>query len=205
MSTPKQNIVIIDVDNTIHESDITLNLASMELFNSPFRWCQQPEWYTGGDDALTMEQACKVFDRVLDREMIFLTKPYIGAKEGLDLIQSLGYEVRYYTDRRPHAHADTYDWLVEHGLPNPDSLKCCSDKRAALAEVKDSIVTVVDDRVRTLLYAQYTLGVEKVFSLRHPYNRNLSDAPNIYLAGTWKELATKFQEQIGEFKNDGDG
>jgi hypothetical protein len=193
-----RKIVVVDVDNTIHESDITLNLASMELFNSPFRWCQQGEWYKGGHDKMPMENALKVFSRIYDRDMIFLTRPYVGAKAGLEAIKNAGYDIYYYTDRPEKAHENTYDWLVEHGLPDPENLKCCGDKRASLAEIKDSIATVIDDRVRTILYAQYELGIPKVFSITQPYNRNLTDAPNVFLRETWKELTEVFLEEMGK-------
>ena len=193
-----KSTVVIDIDNTIHESDITLNRASMELFNSHFRWCQQGQWYKGGDQIMPMEQALKVFDRVHDRDMIFLTDPYVGAKEGLDAIKDLGYTIRYFTDRRESAHQDTYDWLVKYDLPDADNLKCCTDKRTALLEVKDIIATIIDDRVRTLLFAQQELGIEKVFSLTQPYNQNLTDAPNVFLRPTWKDLTTAFTEEMGD-------
>jgi len=196
-----KNIVVVDIDNTIHESDITMNLVSMELFNSPFKWCQQGEWYKGGHGHMPMENALKVFGRIYDRDMIFLTRPYVGSKAGLEAIESAGYEIRYYTDRPEIAHTNTYDWLVEHGLPNPDGLKCCGDKRAALAEIKDSIATVIDDRVRTMLYAQYELGVPKIFSIKQPYNRNMTDAPNVFLRETWKELTEVFLQEMGEYKS----
>jgi len=194
-----KKIVVVDIDNTIHESDITLNLASMELFNSPFKWCQQGEWYKGGHEKMPMENALEVFDRIYDRDMIFLTRPYVGSKSGLEKIQSLGYEILYYTDRPASAHANTYDWLVEHDLPNPDGLKCCGDKRASLAEIKDSIATVIDDRVRTMLFVQHELGIEKIFSIRQPYNQNLTDAPNIFIRHTWTELSEVFVAEMGEY------
>ena len=192
MRDTSRNTVIVDIDNTVHESDITMNLLSMELFNSPFRWCKQDQWYTGADPNMPMEHALKVFDRLHDRDMIFLTSPYVGSKEGLERIQAAGYTINYYTDRKLSSHQDTYDWLVKHGLPNPDGLKCSMDKRAALAEIKDSIATVIDDRVRTMLFVQYELGIKDVYSLRQPYNRNMDDAPGVHLANTWAELADTF-------------
>ena len=195
---PNKNIVVVDIDNTCHESDITLNRVSMELFNSPFRWCQQPEWYCGSDPVMPMPHALEVFSRLHDRDMIFLTEPYVGTKAGLDSIQEAGYTIKYYSDRKLESYQDTYDWLVEHGLPNPEGLKCCKDKRAALAEIKDSIATVIDDRVRTMIFCQYELGIPKVFSLKQPYNRNLTDAPGVFLESTWKELAETFITEMGE-------
>jgi len=189
--------VVVDIDNTVHESDITMNRASMELFNSPFRWCQQNEWYKFSDDKMPLEHGLQVFNRMHDRDMIFMTAPYVGSIEGLQTIASAGYEIRYYTDRKLDAHSATVDWLTEYGLPFADQVKCCKDKRAALREIKDEIVTVIDDRVRTLLFVQYELGVEKVFSLKHPYNRNLTDAPNVFLKETWRELAETFMLEIG--------
>lgn len=195
-----KNVVAVDIDNTVHESDITLNRVSMELFNSPFRWCQQPEWYCGTDSIMPMENALEVFNRLHDRDMIFLTDPYIGAREGLERIQNAGYTIEYFSDRKLDSYQDTHDWLVEHGLPNPEGLRCCKDKRADLLDNADRIVTVIDDRVRTLLYCQYELGIPKVFSLKQPYNRALTDAPGVFLETTWRDLAETFITEMGELR-----
>lgn len=196
-----KNIVVVDIDNTVHESDITMNRVSMELFNSPFRWCQQSEWYKGGHQHMPFENALKVFDRLHDRDMIFLTQPYTGAPEGLHAIANAGYEIHYYTDRKAEAHEATLEWLDAYGFPYTENLKCCADKRGAIAEIGDRLLTIIDDRVRTLLYVKYDLGCEKVFSLRQPYNCNLGDAPGVYLKDTWKELAETFINEMGDLSD----
>ena len=192
-----RNIVIVDIDNTVHESDITMKRASMELFNSPFKWCQQPEWYVFGDEQMPLEHGLKVFNRMHDRDMIFLTDPYVGSIEGLHAIADAGYEIKYFTDRKPEAQADTVDWLEKYGMPNAEAVTCCKDKRAELAEIKDQIVTIIDDRPRTLIYSKFELGIPKVYSLKHPYNRNLTDIPDIFLRDTWKELTETFMLEMG--------
>lgn len=192
-----RNVIAVDIDNTCHESDITMNRASMELFNSPFRWCQQNQWYTGGDQNMPLENALQVFERMHDRDMIFMTDPYVGTKEGLDALVAAGYEIQYFTDRKEGSHADTVDWLRHHDLPNPEGVYCSLDKRAALREVNDSLATIVDDRPRTLVYARYELGMDHVFSLRQPYNRNLSDIPGVVLRDTWRELSAAIIETLG--------
>lgn len=192
-----RNVVAIDIDNTVHESDITMNRVSMELFNSPFRWCKQDEWYRGGHQHMPMEHALQIFDRMHDRDMIFMTDPYVGSREGLARIANLGYEIHYYTDRKKSAGQATSDWLAHHGLPFAENVICCQDKRASLSEARDSLATVVDDRVRTLIFARYELGLPVVFSLRHPYNRNLSDVPGVLLHDTWTDLAASFEVEVG--------
>jgi hypothetical protein len=187
-----KNLVVVDIDNTVHESDITMNRVSMELFNSPFRWCQQHEWYKGTDAKMPMENALQVFSRLHDRDMIFLTEPYVGSVEGLKRIADAGYEIAYYTDRKAEAHNDTHDWLVEYGFPNADNLFCCADKRGAIAEVADKLATIIDDRPRTIIFGRYELGLENVYSLKQPYNRNLTDIPGVQLKDTWSELVDTF-------------
>lgn len=189
-----KNLIVVDIDNTIHESDITMNRVSMELFNSPFRWCKQNEWYKGGHQHMPLENALKVFDRMHDRDMIFLTQPYVGSPEALQSLHNAGWEIAYYTDRKQSAHDATRDWLSEYEFPTPDNLRCCKDKRAALADIKDEILTVIDDRPRTMIYSLYELGVERVYSLRHPYNQNMSDIPGISLHDTWLDIHKAFVE-----------
>lgn len=191
-----KNVVAVDIDNTIHESDITMNRASMELFDSPFRWCKQPEWYTFTDQAMPLENALQVFNRMHDRDMIFLTDPYVGAVQGLERIVAGGYEIKYFTDRKADAHDDTRDWLEKYGFPTPENLLCCKDKRAELKAHADELATIIDDRPRTLIFARYELGMEHVFSLKQPYNRALSDVPGVHLADTWTGVAHAFCEHM---------
>lgn len=193
----QQNLIAVDIDNTVHESDITMNRCSMELFNSPFRWCQQPQWYMGDDPTMPLENALEVFKRMHDRDMIFLTEPYIGSKQGLDALAAAGFEIAYYTDRKVEAHQDTSDWLAHHGLPFADNVVCSTDKRGALREVKDQLVTIVDDRPRTLIFGRYELELPHVFSLRQPYNRNLVDIPGVHLRNTWSELSEHILATLG--------
>ena len=188
----KKHEVAVDIDNTIHESDITMNRASMELFNSPFRWCQQPEWYTFTHSNMPLENALQVFNRMHDRDMIFLTDPYVGSVEGLKAIVEHGYTIRYFTDRKLDAHDDTQDWLEKYDFPTPENLLCCKDKRAELKAHADSLATIIDDRPRTMIFGRYELGMEHVFSLKQPYNRALSDVPGVILRDTWRELAEVF-------------
>src|SRR5687767_11955806 len=109
METP--NLVVVDIDNTVHQADIALNKASQELFGSGFRWDAQSEWYIGGHPDMPMENALKVFNLVHERHYIFLTQPYDGAVEGLQRIADAGFEIGYFTDRKVHARDDTRDWL----------------------------------------------------------------------------------------------
>ncbi len=141
---------------------------------------------------MPLENALKVFDRMHDRDMIFLTAPYVGSVEGLNALAAAGFDIVYFTDRKASAHQDTLDWLRHHGCPllkGADSVLCSSDKRAALMERKDELLTLVDDRPRTLIYGRYELGMPEVFSLRQPYNRGLSDIPGVNLRDTWLELS----------------
>lgn len=91
--------------------------------------------------------------------------------------------------------SSTYQWLTHYGFPKGE-LKCCKDKRAELHTVKDTLYTVIDDRPRTMVHALHVLGVKMVYSLRHPYNQNLSDIPGVHLHDTWVDILDDFMTGV---------
>lgn len=188
-----KKIVAVDLDDTVHEYSHTLALVALNEFG--IRIHTEPlEWKDALLPVTDYSIGTKIFQRCHDRDYIFLTKPYPGAVEGLREMSNLGFDVQYFTDRKVSAHDDTLEWLALHGFPNPEKLYCCRDKRDNLYAVKDQLATIVDDRPRTIQFAQVKLGLENVFSMKHTTNLNLSDMEGVHLAESWFELMQLFKE-----------
>lgn len=188
-----KNIVAVDLDSTLHEYMHTVALVALNEFGVRLEGSPR-DWEDVFPEEFSRDRHVEVYQRCHDREYIFLTNPYPGAPKALKEISNMGYDVRYYTDRKESAHSDTEDWLEKHGFPNIGGLNCCRDKRGDLLQIKDELATVIDDRPRTMIFARYELGLDHVFSLRHGYNQNFSDIPGIHLFNTWTEILDKFKE-----------
>ena len=196
-----RNIVVIDLDDTLHEYSHTLALVALNEFG--IRLDASPrEWQDALLPLTCWTIGTEIFQRCHDKEYIFLTKPYPGAVDALNEIASMGYEVHYFTDRKASAAEDTEEWLKHHGFPSPHYLMCCSDKRKSLLKIKHRLVTVIDDRPRTQFFARTELGCNHVFSMKHSHNQNLTDIPGIHLFDTWDEILEKFKEEVGDLVKD---
>lgn len=190
-----RNIVAVDIDDTIHEFSNTVALVALNEFG--YRVDKTPnEWRYGLAPITDQSVMNEIFARCHDREYIFLTKPYPWASQSLREIEKDGYEIQYFTDRKASAHDDTRDWLKKYDFPTPDNLHCCEDKRRQLKRYSDNLVTVIDDRPRTLIFSRYELGLPHVFSIQHDINRNLTDIPGIHLFHTWAEIHDQFTRLI---------
>lgn len=188
-----KNVVAVDLDDTIHEYSHTLALVALNEFGVKIN-TEPREWKDALLPVTDPALATKIFQKCHDKEYIFLTKPYPWAAEGLKEIQKLGFDIKYFTDRKTESHNNTYEWLVYYGFPSPDNLNCCVDKRQNLLEIKDQVATVIDDRPRTLQFAQVHLGCSDVFSIKHTTNQNLSDMDGIHLTDSWSDLVAVFKE-----------
>lgn len=191
-----KNIVVVDIDDTIHEYSHTLALVALNEFG--VRINTEPlEWKDALIPVTDWGLGTKIFQRCHDRDYIFLTNPYPGSVEALLTLHDMGYEVCYYTDRKASSYEDTKEWLGLHGFPNIDGLKCCKDKRFDLLKIKDNLVTIVDDRPRTLQFVQQEIGCKDVFAIKHSTNQNLSDMVGIHVLEDWYKILDKFMEVIG--------
>jgi hypothetical protein len=188
-----KKIIAVDIDQTLHEFRHTVLIKALNDFGEKLV-AEPGEWGSGIYPVTCYTKGTQLFHSCYSREGIFLTKPYPGSPEALNELARLGYQIEYFTDRPSWAHDDTQDWLKTYGFPNPDRLHCCDDKRSVLVGRKNEILTIFDDRPRTLQFAQMVLGFENVFSVKHMHNRNLTDMEGMWLYDTWDELLAKFKE-----------
>lgn len=194
METSK-NIIIVDIDSTLHEYMHTVALVALNDFG--IRVENPPDdWEGVFPDGIDRDVQIQIFNRCHDDDYIELTKPYPGSVEALDWMADEGYDIWYFTDRKKEAHAATVKWLMQHGFPNAEQVICSRDKRGQMNRWKESIFTVIDDRPRTMIYARYELGIPHVLSLKHEYNKNFTDIPGIHLHYHWDDIRHTFEKLI---------
>ena len=198
------NTVIVDIDSTLYcflsafqksaSSQLGIDVPDPEHITE---WSGIEPFFGDFRDFLSC------VEHAYSYEHIDSNVPYLGAVSGVHRIQDAGYEIHYYTDRPKSMEAATFDWLEKYGFPSTSNLHVCADKRAELVEISEDIVTILDDRPRTLVWARYELGLEKVFSIKHGYNRNLVDIPGVFLEDNWHELVDTFFKEIGNGERHG--
>jgi phosphoglycolate phosphatase-like HAD superfamily hydrolase len=189
-----KNLVVVDLDSTLHEYMHTVALVALNEFGVRLEGPAE-DWNSVFPIGFERDRQVEIFQRCHDREYIFLTNPYPLAVESLKRIHRAGFDIWYLSDRKGSAEKDTIEWLSLHGFPD-GKLTCSPDKRGELLSHKDNLATVIDDRPRTLIFALHELGLDNVFSLRHEYNKNLTDIPGIHIFDTWKEICDKFMEVV---------
>lgn len=192
------DLIIIDIDSILHDLSITEAFVAFKEFGLKVEWVEPPEWSLGLYPVEDRDLKWDIWKRCHDREYIFLTKPLRGSVTAVNTLVDAGYRVAYFTDRKREAYDDTYEWLRDHGFPNPERLKCCRDKKEEILKLKDEVVTIIDDRPRTLVWGVYELGLDSVFGLKYAWNRNLTDIPGVHLRNDWDDLMKVFNEEIND-------
>lgn len=131
-------------------------------------------------------------------EVIAAQEPYSGSVETITALRDEGHEIIYISNRDEKASEPTYEWLENRGFPigkhsQSAHLKCLwGDKIPHLRDCQ----YIIDDRPSTLIrfvfdfdwHDQNPDTERKGFSLHTPYNENLTDIENIYLAPSWAGL-----------------
>lgn len=190
-----KNTIVVDIDSTLYSfihayAHVARRDHGVECGLDP------EEWNALLSDFADPAVAIGMFPRAYDHDMIEFNTPYEGAVAGLGLLVRAGYPLAYFTDRPSESVNATKAWLQHYGFPEGE-LHVCHDKRAEIMDRRDEILTIVDDRPRTLVWGRFELGLDHVFSLRHGYNRALSDIPGVVLRDSWAELAPEMVIQLG--------
>lgn len=187
--------IAVDLDSTVYD------------FESPFRDAMfilaretgDPAYLKGAyhiwdewrspADVCGMDMFEKALALVHSDECISSRRPFDGCVDTLRALHHNGYKLRYISNRSYDAFSATKNWLDNWGFPidKNESLICTmASKSTWLADCQ----YLIDDRPRTLVDFVYSdpRRDKLAFSLMYPYNRGLTDIPNIYLAPTWSGL-----------------
>lgn len=193
--------IAVDIDSTLYDfyslaSRITGKLAEQRgdgrLRNAAYStW---DEWRTPIDLA-GLEAWQEIVDICHRPENIIVQPPFPGASDALWELKRAGHELIYVSNRNAATYEPTFDWLMAKDFPI-DKVRCHQEDK--LRSIRDCQY-LIDDRPKTLVGFVHGGGpalVRKAFALLMPYNRGLTDVPNIYLAPNWPLLATYLREKI---------
>lgn len=194
----KPKLVVVDIDSTLYCFLSAFQRSAARAGISVPDPVHITEWSAMEPYFSDFKNFLACVEDAYSFETIDANEPYPGCVDALHKIQDSGFEVAYYTDRAKRMEQATYDWLKAWDFPSIDNLHVCADKRNDLRQIGTKVATVIDDRPRTLIWSRYVLGLEKVFTLQHSYNRNLSDVPGVFIEPSWPLLVDTF---FAEMKN----
>jgi hypothetical protein len=204
--TPKA-LIAVDIDSTLYDFETPAREAFTKLAEergdkSLLRGAYHPwtEWRSPAD-ACGLEVWLDAIAMVHSNDVILDQTPFPGSVETCAALVAEGYDLLYVSNRATESHEATLEWLHNCGFPQADSLVCnqFSDKKKALAECQ----YLIDDRPKTVIEFvfdpdwsasapsmafQREVPQRKAFVPAYPYNQNLTDVPNVYLAPTWAGL-----------------
>jgi hypothetical protein len=156
--------------------------ATWDQWRTPHDLCGHDEWM-------------EVIRRVHDDDMILKQTPFQGAVETCQALMAQGHRLIYISNRSTESKEATSAWLATHGfsVSGYTELVCTSDDKQPYLQ---DCQFLIDDRPKTCIefvhdyqWKRKTYDRErKAFMKSYPYNQNLTDVPNLYLAPTWHGL-----------------
>lgn len=192
----------IDVDSTLYDFETPAREGFEKLAEERGDKTLRRGVYVSWDEWRSPADACGL-DAWMDvislchtPEVILRQVPFPGAVETLQALADEGYGLTYVSTRNPEAADATHEWLRKSGFPTGEEIKVhcqMDDKRPFVAECQ----YLIDDRPKTLIDFIYDPAWKMKahedrwgLSLMYPYNRALTDIPNLFLAPTWAGLSS---------------
>lgn len=198
--TEHKETIAIDIDQTLYDFDNQIRETffemSLEYDNKSLlrgAYSTNMEW-RNLTDVLGADLAYEAIERVHDKTIKM--QPFPNAAETCRKL-SRKYTIKYVTSRYEKYQAKTEDWLYYKDFPDGDVICSTHDKAPHLKDCR----YLIDDRPKTII--EFVTNFEwiledkfgegpaeetrqrKAFGLWTPYNRNLTDIKNVYLAPNW--------------------
>jgi uncharacterized protein len=172
--------IAIDIDSTLHHQWPLIAAAAKRRFGVELPYAEQFPW---AERRLSDEQLLACIEDSHSDEAIAGARPYPDAVETVDGWYDAGHVVHVMSHRAERSVAATRRWLEDIGLRHHE-LWCGEDKVGHCREV--GIELLIDDSPDTLRHA-LDAGMLAA-TLRHPWNADLRDAPDVISAADWREL-----------------
>jgi hypothetical protein len=192
-------VIGVDIDSTLYDFE---QLARNEFLKHAREqgdksvqrgaYITWTEWRSP-TDACGLDVWLEVIDRCHADESILAQQPFDGAKDVLWELYLAGNDLRFISTRDTRCTEATQTWLTACGFPEGELICTMDNKIPHLRDVQ----YLIDDRPKTIVEFIYDFDWKnrygstnadkqrKAFALAFPYNINLTDVPNLYLAPTW--------------------
>jgi uncharacterized HAD superfamily protein len=192
--------IAIDIDETLYSFDSAVRDAFFQMAikaddKSILRlaYSNNHEWRNLVDhDAKLAYEAIEIVHTASNSYQSFPDAPWV-----VEEIAEAGHEIIYVGSRKQEHWHTTKEFLDWNNFPEGELI--CADPSKSKLEYIQDCQYLIDDRPKTILEFLYTdkhewdfqrpdEGPRKAFALWRPYNQNLTEVPNLYLAPTWRGL-----------------
>jgi uncharacterized HAD superfamily protein len=173
--------IAIDIDSTLHHHWPLVAAAARRRFGVELPYEEQVPW---AGRRLTEEQLRACIEDTHADAVIAGARPYPHAVETVNGWYDAGHRIHITSHRAPRSVTATRRWLDDIGLRHHE-LYCGDDKVARCRQVGiDLLIDDSPDNLRGALDAGILAA-----TLRHPWNEEARDAPQVISADDWQELA----------------
>lgn len=191
-------LIMCDVDSTLYDADALFselaNEAGIDWPDRDYEWKSNTEVFHYSGKHVSVDELKKVFRKAHSEEYVSKNIPY---EHSVEVISKLAKRatIAFISDRNTQQTETLRKWLSDHGfLSGGEVVEATSDKREWMKYHTPDFV--IDDRVRTLLFARYELGAQ-CFSLKHNHNMNLrGEAPGINICRNWLEIGDGILKEL---------
>jgi uncharacterized protein len=181
--------IAIDIDSTLHHHWPLVAAAAKRRFGVELPYEEQFPW---ARRLLTDEQLQMCVEDTHSDEAILGAQPYEGAVETINGWYLAGHWILVASHRARLSVAATRRWLDEIGLRHHE-LYCGDDKVGHCRRI--GVELLIDDSPPNLLGA-LDAGILAA-TLRHPWNADVCDAPEVICAADWRELGRVLAPVLG--------
>lgn len=189
-------IIAVDVDDTLYDFGSQVREAFFEMAIESGDKTLLKGAYSGYhewrdlSDVFDWRIVSSAIERVHERQDKYA--PFLDSVNTLSMLADK-FTIKYVTSRYDRHYDVTADWLSMWGFPKGELICSTHNKTPHLTDCQ----YLIDDRPKTIIDFvtdftwKNTHGSEskekarKAFGLWTPYNRNLTDIRNVYLAPTW--------------------
>lgn len=179
-----ERLMLVDVDDTLYHASSLFSFLAKE--NGIPWFSQAPFWFRPQDVGIERKALTNMFRKAHCRETVMQQVPFYGAVSTLLNLKAEGWTIWYVSSRHPQAQSVLRDWIQACGFPDYENTVAIMDKITWIDEYQPEVV--VDDRVRTMIHARFSLGSE-VFAIRQPHNTNLiGEIEGIHICENWTEI-----------------
>ncbi len=193
--------IAIDIDDTLYSfSDVVkdalfrigIEKDQKDVFSAAYSGMGQ--WRTPVD-VIGIESWLEAIGIVHHPDVIEAQIPYSGAADTVRALWKNGHSITYVSNRQKSSEKATHNWLKRNGFPLHEDSKsieliCSMENKLELVR---HCQYIIDDRPKYLVEFVYDADwshdfpddQRRGFGLLTPYNNNLTDISNIYLAPSW--------------------
>lgn len=210
---PTTSTIAVDIDDTLYSftglarglmADLAVERGDKALERGAY--ASWDEWRTPVD-LLGLEAWLEVIDLSHSPELIVQQAPFVGAVGVCQELLGAGHKIKYISHRASGpVETATLEWLNLWGFTTPEELADGTVQVICTDQPKGPLISdcryLIDDRPKTIFeflsdfdyknrYGSRNMTRErKAFALMAPYNRGMTDVPNLFLAPgeSWRVL-----------------